>query len=67
MTKHITRVALKDIAIAMGVAFIVMSVVNILGANEDVILVGIGVSIGVATGIEIGVASRASIKHGVYK
>lgn len=63
MIKHITKVLLKDLAIAMGIAFIVMSTLNILDANEGVILVGISVSIGVAVGIEVGVARHASLKH----
>lgn len=67
MIMNTTKIALIGIAIALGIAVIVMSAQNILDANEGVIIVGIGLSVGVAAGIKVGVASHASFNHGETK
>jgi hypothetical protein len=44
MIKNIAKIALKGIAIAMGVAVIVMSVLNNLDVTAGVIIVDIGLT-----------------------
>ena len=44
MIKNITRIALKGIAMAMGVAVIVMSALKTLDVTEGVSLLGIGLA-----------------------
>lgn len=44
MYKNITKIALKGIAMAMGVAVIVMSVLKTLDINAGVSMLGIGLT-----------------------
>jgi len=44
MYKNITRIALKGIALAMGVAVIVMSVLKTLDINAGVSMLGFGLA-----------------------
>lgn len=44
MVKNITTIALRGIALAMGVAIIVMSTLNTLEINAGVSMLGIGLA-----------------------
>ena len=44
MNKNITKIALKGIAMAMGVAVIVMSTLKTLDVNSGVSMLGIGLA-----------------------
>lgn len=44
MAKNITKIALKGIALAMGVAIIVMSTLKTLDLNAGVSMLGIGLA-----------------------
>lgn len=44
MYKNITKIALKGIALAMGVAVIVMSTLKTLDANTGVSMLGMGLA-----------------------
>lgn len=45
MNKNITKIALRDIALTMGIAVIVMSTLKTLDVNTGVSMLGMGIAV----------------------